>query len=255
MIPRDYVTEWRAQAPWVQDAQVEQDLVIARALVELFSHAAVAGGLAFRGGTALYKLYLTPPARYSEDIDLVQTVPGPMGPVMDGVRQSLDPWLGKPKWKQTEARVTFIYRFSSEDEPPLPLRLKVEISSREHFSVFGLVRIPFSVASRWFSGTADIVTYELDELLATKLRALYQRKKGRDLFDLATALDRDAVFPARVAATFERNLTAKLRDRQFRSDIGPLLAHGYSWDVEAAARQVSASLVSLLPGAPWRGEG
>ena len=91
MIPRDYVTEWRAQAPWVQDAQVEQDLVIARALVELFSHAAVAGGLAFRGGTALYKLYLTPPARYSEDIDLVQTAPGPIGPVMDGVRASLDP--------------------------------------------------------------------------------------------------------------------------------------------------------------------
>ena len=271
MIPRDYVTEWRARAPWVQDAQVEQDLVIARALVELFSHAAVAGGLAFRGGTALYKLYLTPPARYSEDIDLVQTVPGPIGPVMDGVRQSLDPWLGKPKWKQTEARVTFIYRFSSEDEPPLPLRLKVEISSREHFSVFGLVRIPFSVASRWFSGTADIVTYELDELLATKLRALYQRKKGRDLFDLATALDAASVAPTRIAAafaahmahtgdpvsraTFERNLTAKLRDRQFRSDIAPLLAHGYSWDVEAAARQVSTRLVSLLPGAPWRGEG
>ena len=223
------------------------------------------------GAGALYKLYLTPPARYSEDIDLVQTVPGPIGPVMDGVRESLDPWLGKPKWKQTEARVTFIYRFASEDEPPLPLRLKVEISSREHFSVFGLVRIPFSVASRWFRGTADVVTYELDELLATKLRALYQRKKGRDLFDLATALRAASVAPARIAAafaahmartggpvsraTFERNLTAKLRDRQFRSDIAPLLAHGYSWDVEAAARQVSTRLVSLLPGAPWRGEG
>ena len=271
MIPRDYVTEWRAQAPWIQDAQVEQDLVIARALVELFSHAAVAGGLAFRGGTALYKLYLTPPARYSEDIDLVQTAPGPIGPVMDGVRESLDPWLGKPKWKQTEARVTLIYRFASEDAPPLQLRLKVEISSREHFSVFGLVRVPFSVTSRWFSGTADIATYELDELLATKLRALYQRKKGRDLFDLATALDAASVAPTRIAAafaahmahtgdpvsraTFERNLTAKLRDRQFRSDIAPLLAHGYSWDVEAAARQVSTRLVSLLPGAPWRGEG
>ena len=38
MIPRDYITEWRAEAPWVQDSQVEQDLVIARALVENFSH-------------------------------------------------------------------------------------------------------------------------------------------------------------------------------------------------------------------------
>ena len=270
MIPRDYVTEWRARAPWVQDAQVEQDLVVARALVELFSQEAVASELAFRGGTALYKLYLTPPARYSEDIDLVQTAPGPIGPLMDGVREALDPWLGKPKWKQTEARVTFIYRFTSEDTPPLRLRLKVEISSREHYSVFGLVRIPFTVTSRWFSGIADVVTYELDELLATKLRALYQRKKGRDLFDLATALDRAAVNPARVAeafaehmartdgpvgrATFERNLTAKVRDPQFGSDITPLLAHGYSWDLEAAARKVRARLISLLPGAPGRRE-
>lgn len=38
MIPRDYVTAWRARAPWVQDAQVEQDLVLSRALVEIFSH-------------------------------------------------------------------------------------------------------------------------------------------------------------------------------------------------------------------------
>ena len=38
MIPRDYITEWRSQAPWVQDFQVEQDLVISRALVAIFSH-------------------------------------------------------------------------------------------------------------------------------------------------------------------------------------------------------------------------
>jgi hypothetical protein len=41
MIPRDYITEWRGQAPWVQDFQVEQDLVISRALVEIFSHPAL----------------------------------------------------------------------------------------------------------------------------------------------------------------------------------------------------------------------
>ena len=71
LIPRDYITEWRAQAPWVQDIQVEQDLVICRALVATFSHPLLAEALAFRGGTALYKLYFRPAARYSEDIDLV----------------------------------------------------------------------------------------------------------------------------------------------------------------------------------------
>ena len=270
MIPRDYITEWRARAPWVQDSQVEQDLVISRALVEIFSHPVLADGLAFRGGTALYKLYLTPPARYSEDIDLVQNAPGPAGRMMDALHEVLDPWLGKPQWKQTAGRVTFVYRFESEDAPPLRLRLKVEINSREHFSVFGLEKIAFSVASRWFDGASDIATYELDELLATKLRALYQRKKGRDLFDLATALDGAPADPERIVAAFtaymergdgrvtramfERNLAAKVRDPQFSADIGPLLSHGYRWDMDEAARKVTTRLLALLPGASWKGE-
>ncbi len=269
MIPRDHITAWRAHAPWVQDFQVEQDLVISRALVEMFSHPVLAEGLAFRGGTALYKLYLKPPARYSEDIDLVQTVPGPAGPLMDALHDVLDPWLGKPRWKQTEGRVTFVYRFESEDTPPSRLHLKVEINSREHFSAFGPKRVPFSVTSRWFHGAANIVTYELDELLATKLRALYQRKKGRDLFDLAIGLDSMTVNPGRIVeafttymereggratrAPFERNLSGKLRDPQFGADISPLLAHGYRWDMEKAAQEVSLRLIALLPGAPWKG--
>ena len=63
MIPRDYITEWRAQAPWVADIQVEQDLVISRALVAIFAHPLLARSLAFRGGTALYKLHIRPAPR------------------------------------------------------------------------------------------------------------------------------------------------------------------------------------------------
>ncbi|MCY4426974.1 MAG: hypothetical protein OXC05_08085 [Halieaceae bacterium] len=48
MIPRDYITEWREQAPWVEDAQVEQDLVISRALIDIFSNEALHNALAFR---------------------------------------------------------------------------------------------------------------------------------------------------------------------------------------------------------------
>jgi hypothetical protein len=101
VIPKDHITEWRDRAPWILDRQVEQDLVISRALVELFSRKTIAETLAFRGGTALYKLHIRPAARYSEDIDLVQTRPGGIGPVMDAIHGALDPWLRKPKWKQT----------------------------------------------------------------------------------------------------------------------------------------------------------
>jgi predicted nucleotidyltransferase component of viral defense system len=96
VIPRDYITEWRAVAPWVQDFQVEQDLVISRALVQIFSHAYLRDALAFRGGTALYKLHLRPAARSSEDIDLVQTKAEAACPTMEALRAVLDTWLPKP---------------------------------------------------------------------------------------------------------------------------------------------------------------
>ena len=270
MIPRDYITEWRAEAPWVEDFQVEQDLVISRALVEIFSHPLLHEELAFRGGTALYKLHLKPAARYSEDIDLVQTKAEPAGPMMEALRAVLDPWLGEPRWKQSEGRVTFVYRFASEDTPPVPLKLKVETNSREHFAVYGFQERPFGVASRWFDGSCDIRTYALDELLGTKLRALYQRKQGRDLFDLATALRFSPADPERVVAAFsqymeheghrvtraqfEENLALKLRDPQFAADITPLLAPDAAWDIGAAGPLVSSELIARLAGDPWKGE-
>lgn len=144
---------------WVADWQVEQDLVISRTLVELFSRRVIAEALAFRGGKALYKLHLHP-ARYSEDIDLVQATAGAIGPVLDEIHATLDGWLGKPQWKQTAGRVTLAYRFDSEHAPPLRLKLKLEINTREHLSALGLIHHPFKVDSRWFVGAADIPTYK-----------------------------------------------------------------------------------------------
>lgn len=268
MIPRDYITEWRANAPWVQDFQVEQDLVICRALVDIFGHPVLGNALAFRGGTALYKLYLKPAARYSEDIDLVQVKAEAAGPVMDALREVLDPWLGKAQYKQSDGRVTFNYRFLSEDPTPIPLRLKVEINTREHFTEHGLQRVPFSVNSRWFAGACEIVTYDLDELMGTKLRALYQRRKGRDLFDMAIALSQGGVNPDRLVGTFtrymsegghhmsralfEENLAAKMKDPRFLSDITPLLAAGQNWNPSEANALVMERLCPLLSGEPWR---
>ena len=265
MIPLDYITTWRVNAPWPQLSQIEQDLIICRALVELYTHPVVAKNLAFRGGTALFKLHLLP-ARYSEDIDLVQMQAGPIGPIMDAVQEKINPWLGIPKRKQSEGRVTLIWRVESEEG--LPLRLKVEINSREHFTVLGYQQFEFRMASRWYTGSALISSYRIDELLGTKLRALYQRKKGRDLFDLWQTAKTLAVNPETVVscflqymeyeehqisrAEFEMNLFEKLDDSRFLDDISPLLTTGSSWDSKAAARYVLDSLVPLMPGDAWQ---
>ena len=269
MIPKAHITAWRARAPWLLDAQVEQDLIISRAIVELFRVPEITDGLVFRGGTALYKLYLDPPARYSEDIDLVQARPEPIGDTLDRARAVLDPWLGVPRRVLKEGRVNLVYRVDSEDAPPLKLRLKVEINTREHFTELGVVRVPFRVDNPWFTGVADAATYALDELLCTKLRALYQRKKGRDLFDLWHALEMGRLNPTVLVsclqrylaeegrtvtrAQFEENLAGKRVDPDFRDDVGPLLRSGFSWDFEAALDAVLHKLVALLAGEPWKG--
>jgi predicted nucleotidyltransferase component of viral defense system len=237
-------------------------------LVEIFRRPILAQNLAFRGGTALFKLHM-PPARYSEDIDLVQVEGGPIGPVLNELRGALDPWLGEPKRKRSDGGVTLMYRFVSEEN--LPMRLKVEINSREHFAFHGHQRHPFKVESRWFAGQAEILTYTLDELLGTKLRALYQRKKGRDLFDLRYAFNRTGQSPdaGRVVesflkymehgghqvsrAVFEQNLLEKKADPRFTQDISPLLAADISWDFEEGFDFVMSRLVALLPGESWQG--
>ena len=184
MIPQRYIEEWKGQAPWPNDAQVEQDLVIARALVEMFSDDLLKQSLAFRGGTALHKLYVKPQVRYSEDIDLVQINSEPINPILKRIREKLT-FLGTKRIvKQHIHNNTIIYRFETEIQPIINMRLKIEINTREHFNVLGIKEIPFKVENTWFSGECNLSGYELEELLGTKLRALYQRRKGRDLFDL-----------------------------------------------------------------------
>ncbi len=262
MIPQTFITDWRNIAPWFQDSQVEQDLILSRALVEIFQNTKVSDSLVLRGGTALHKLYVDKPFRYSEDIDLVQYTEGPIGPILDGLRDRLDPLLGKPRRERNPGTVTLLYRMESENPPVVPIKLKVEINTREHFDVFGVIEKRFEVKSPWFNGEANIKTYTLEELLGTKLRALYQRRKGRDLFDLWVGLGMKSTQPAKIAEAFRRymkegkttvsrkefeaNLAAKITSQQFNEDLKHLLLPSSNYDMEKAAKTISERLLALL---------
>jgi predicted nucleotidyltransferase component of viral defense system len=262
MIPQTAITQWKKIAPWNMDSQVEQDLILSRALVEIFQDERVAKSLVLRGGTALHKLYVDEPLRYSEDIDLVQHTQGPIGPILDGLRECLDPLLGKPRRERNPGTVTLLYRMESEIPPVVQLKLKVEINSREHFDVFGVVEKRFEVQSLWFNGKAQVKTYTLEELMGTKLRALYQRRKGRDLFDLWVALEKKSTHPAKIEEAFRRymkegktkvtqkefkkNLENKMASEVFHNDLRPLLVDSVKYDANKAAEVVTERLLNIL---------
>ncbi len=259
MIPQAYILEWYQQAPWQDFFMVEQDLVVERALISIFKDPYLNNKLAFRGGTALHKLFLTQQARYSEDIDLVQLHSESIRETTDHLRQALA-FLDEPAYRTSQHNVKLIYHFETEFQPMTRLRLKIETNTREHGSYLPLQTIRHTLQNRWFSDSADIRTFDLHELLATKLRALYQRKKGRDLFDLYLAcqrLDPDISEITRLfhqyteqnpvtGPQFSRNLNEKLKSAAFLTDMTGLLRTGVPWNVQDAADWLFDTVIPLI---------
>lgn len=261
MIPEMFVEQWRSTCQWQTLAQIEQDLMICRVLVDLYNDEYIKNTLVFRGGTALNKLFLKPAARYSEDIDFVQLNPGPIGQTVDAIRDVLRAWLGEPKWKITKRGAKLFYKYEAIDK--LPSKLKIEINTTEHFQVLPLRVENFRIQSEWFNGTAEVVTYEIDELMATKLRALYQRRKGRDLFDLWYVTHQNLIDIERVIYIFDKyclndgieisreafvkNLQLKKQNSDFKLDMDFLLSENRDWDFDKAYQFVVDKVISRLP--------
>lgn len=208
MIPQAYIQAWRKHAPWPNPAQVEQDLIICRALCDLFNAPALAGKIAFR--------------------------------------------------------------FAPESAPQSALKLKVEINTREHEVVFGYRRYPFEVASDWYSARTEIVSFEPEELFGTKLRALLQRRKNRDLFDLHHAPTQLGLDRAKVVACLNHDLALedhpisraeaeermlKKLTRSLTEDIEPLLPVGVRFDETVAIEAFNCvwrQLIARMRGDAWR---
>jgi predicted nucleotidyltransferase component of viral defense system len=204
---------------------------------------------------------LHPQPRYSEDIDLVQINAEPIKETMDRIREVLS-FLGEPKIKQKERNNTLIFRFNAELSA-VPIRLKVEINCREHFNVLGLKKHKFSVENQWFSGDCEITTYYLEELLGTKLRALYQRRKGRDLFDLWKALSTQNLNIEQIIrcyrqyigfvtdnppskTEFLQNMELKIADDEFLGDTNLLLQDNENYNPQIAWELVRKELIEKL---------
>ena len=269
MIPSAYIQAWSTKAPWPDARQIEQDLIICRALCDLFNAPALKGKIAFRGGTAIHKLLFKQPLRYSEDIDLVQTQAEPIGTTVDAIRDALS-WMGQCKREQAGHSMHLVFKFTPEADAQATLKLKVEINTREHESLFPIRPYPFAVESDWYQGRCEVASFEPEETFGTKLRALLQRRKNRDLFDLHHGLEQLAMDPDKLIACFdhylalegqaitramaEQRMLEKLT-RSLTEDIGPLLPAGVRFnddDAMQAFERVWTDLITRIKGDAWK---
>lgn len=211
------VAKHQAVVPWKRERQVEQDLLLCLAMRAIFTDGFLSGQVAMRGGTLLHKVHLAPAARYSEDIDLVVHGDRPEGHIEKALRRVLLPVLGKPVgfgWETVKLAIrnavqpSRVLRLSysvpnvSGDGPALDV--VVEANVTERVSYLPVMRVPYAFEFRGERVEFSVNGYETHEMLGTKMRALFQRRRGRDLFDLYWALEhlREAVNPERVRSVF-----------------------------------------------------
>jgi Nucleotidyl transferase AbiEii toxin, Type IV TA system len=254
------IAHWRTQVPWTTPENVEQDLVLSRLIIEFANHPLLGQDLVFRGGTCFHKLWLDRPWRYSEDLDYVRRSDGGVGDVLDAIREVAqrvgfdDVRTEIGRHPKARLRSTFL---SGQR-----LQIKVEMNTFERSPARPTISRAFTVASPWFQGTAEVPTFAIEELSATKIRALFQRSKGRDLFDLWLAIEHAGVSPTAIAQCFgpyrpdgwtiaraHDNLTAKLQDQTFMTDLELLVAEwpsGYRIETgEQTARAVLNAIETL----------
>lgn len=281
MIQHSHLTAWQSFAPWPKSSQIEQDLRLTQGVAAIFGDELLREHLAMRGGTVLHKAHLAhlahlaPAARHSEDIDLVlvknmdtatleRHLHRVLAPVLGRPSDSLvaDAWLTMRNVLRPSKILRTAYKFT-----PLGLQreetIKVEVNLNENASLYPLVEVKLDTLDEDGEPVLAMArSYDINEMLGTKTRALMQREQGRDLFDLAHAWQLGtagatpyAVDGAKAMEAFtwylekegvqldareaNAHLDSCLGKRAFQQDMETLLRRGIpKFDVDAAAKIV-----------------
>ncbi len=257
MIPNADIIAWGVDHPWPELDQIEQDLLLSQAICEISNDELLGGELSLRGGTAFHKLFMPTPYRYSEDLDYVRSTEGGIGGIVNRLQD-----IGRDLGFQASARIgkypKVFWKYTSSNG--IPTKIKIEINTFERSPALGSHFVEHEVDSSYYKGSAMVHTFHLEELVATKIRVLYQRSKGRDLYDIWIALSELGLAPEAILGEFPiyrpdqmtakgciSNLHEKLADKQFTTDIINLLRRDApEYDVQKAGKYVETELLSKL---------
>jgi len=257
MIPASDITKWGVDHPWSTRDQIEQDFLLSQAICEIANDSLLGNELIIRGGTAFHKLFLPKPYRYSEDLDYVRRSAGGIGPIMTQLVT-----IGEKLGYKANSNLTKYPKayWKGTSESGQPIRIKIEINTYERTPALPLTTFHHVISAEYFCAQSDVVAFQPEEQTATKIRALYQRSKGRDLFDIWLSLEVLAHDPSVIINAFSpyrpegmtaelaiKNLERKLENRQFLEDLdGLAILHELDYDQRVASAIVIEKLLRLL---------
>jgi uncharacterized protein len=235
MIPRTEIQRLAAQSGVRIELQ-ERDYALGCFLLALARTPALMEALAFKGGTALRKIYF-PAFRFSEDLDFTllqplseETLQAQVSEVCHRAAMDFGVPMQIALWKQSRdlpgeeayrARVSYIGPLGQPGADPA--RITLDLTCYETVILPANrqpVIHPYSDAP---SEPLGVRVYCLEEMLVEKLRALLRRSYPRDLYDVwyllavqRTKLDR---------ARFQTIVTAKFQHKGYTLDSVASLLH------------------------------
>ena len=257
MISANEITKWGVHHPWSTRDQIEQDFLLSQAICEISNDSLLGNELIIRGGTAFHKLFLQKPYRYSEDLDYVRSSDGGIGSIITQLVK-----IGDKLGYKTNSSLSKFPKvlWKGMAESGKPLRIKIEINTYERTPSLPLITLHHEINAEWYKAQANVKTFQAEELIATKIRALYQRSKGRDLFDIWLSLEILSLDPLVIVDAFNtyrpdsitanlviKNLEKKLESKHFLEDLNGLaILHELDYDTKQAGELVIDELLRLL---------
>jgi predicted nucleotidyltransferase component of viral defense system len=179
----------------LSDIMIAEKEVILTILLQLLSERGVLDRLAFKGGTCLRKMFLGAQGRFSTDLDftgiedhdhedvileMMAAFEQPFHGVqfeidLDAYYETVDAlsWGANPTYRHdwnTSGDSEVKLQVSRRETPILPTERRPQLE-QNYFQFLGF-------------NPADIQCMALNEILAEKIRACYQRNKARDIYDL-----------------------------------------------------------------------
>lgn len=256
---------------------VEKDYVLGWVLAALSQDAGIRDVWILKGGTCVKKCFfetyrfsedldftLLPSAAYdASSIDVVLRDLGERAQELSGLRFNPAEIIVKPK-HDTLDRATFEGRIGYQGPLGMPgwPRIRFDITQHEQVVVTPVSRPVLHPYSDSIPADARVRTYAFEELLAEKTRALFERTRPRDLYDVVYILDNleeplDAqttriTFAAKCRAKgFEPptaiEIVTRVRESaELRSDWDAMLAHQLPY-----AAPVDGAMERLLRALEW----